>query len=239
MRILAVQLMLIACLTIHQPVPAEDGPTKSANARDASVTSELDEMVSNKECGLHALYLMLRLRNYDISHEAFRAAVQVGENGSSLADLQRAAQKLGVETGVYHCELDELMKHCDQPVVVLIHNYGAGLIDDALARSRVEVGHYITILGRDEKTGLIVGIDGSEGRVRRFAESRFLDMWTGYVLLPRQISWWSKWKWVIAGNLACWTALLLLLGKSMNKTGVKNGERAESSENLPLESAVA
>ena len=171
-----------------------------------------EQLISNKECGLNAMYLMLRMNGLSVSHEDVRCAVKVGSNGSSLAELKHGASRLGFDLGIYKCDLEQL-RTFEKPIIVLIHDGGGRMVVEER-----EPGHYITLTKYDSVRKQIVGIDGSYGNIRKFSEFRFQKKWTGYVLkLKKTESTHLNEKVFVAVSLLFWTVAFWLAGPKTNK----------------------
>jgi hypothetical protein len=179
-----------SCATqvLADPRSSADVGSSDAWIRAAVKEAREIQVESTTRCGIHALYVLLRVLGHPVSYADVGSAVDVSERGTTLEQLRSAAISLGVDAGAYHCTLDDLREWNYSGVLVLIHNLGADNVTQALSDGRVEVGHYITLVGYDSKNDRILGVDGSFATVRRFSRERFLDMWTGYALVPADVA---------------------------------------------------
>src|SRR4051812_43747273 len=48
-----------------------------------------------KECGVNCLYVLMRMRGVEVSHQAVKSEVAMGERGATLAELGRVARLYG------------------------------------------------------------------------------------------------------------------------------------------------
>lgn len=176
-----------------------------------SNAAELASYRARTSCGMHCLYVMLRLGGYDISQSDIERAVPIEDRGSSLRQLQLAATNLGARTGIYRYRFEDLARVKFRGVIALLAPEAGERFPEISLAPEPITGHYITLIGYDPAAKHILGVDGSLGNVRRFSERRFREMWTGYVLVPitGEQDRTDHTRLLLALNIIAWICLLL------------------------------
>lgn len=126
---------------------------------------------SAKACGVNCLYILLRLHGRDPDYAAVERRTPVGEDGTSLLELQRGAESFGLPlTGVRAKPQD--LATCPLPAIAHF--------EEELGTT----GHYVVVT--EFHPGSVCIIDGTTAMRQEMALPEFQRRWTGYLLLPRQ-----------------------------------------------------
>jgi hypothetical protein len=136
---------------------------------------------SGRECGLHSLFVFLRLSGHDVTYDQTRAAVSIGPQGTSLLELQQAASRLGAKTAVSRCSMAELVQ-MPKPVIAHLRPAPSNIPDRA--------GHYVVVLNADE-TG-VEAIDTTYAAPYWYPAPMWEGKWTGHILAPTPPRTWAR-----------------------------------------------
>lgn len=119
-------------------------------------------------CGANALFFMLRLNGRPVNHQELVKHLAPPKQGSSLEELQQAAQQWGLETKVLRTTPDGI-ERLDRPF--LAH----------LSLPPNDAGHYLLVLGASGNSFQV--IDGTNGSLVQLRRGTFYRHWSGYVLV--------------------------------------------------------
>lgn len=161
-------------------------------------------------CGPNALFVLLRLRGFNVSREQVMRLVPITKTGSSLADLSSAASKLGLKHQVRKVSQSELFQ---LPPPFLVHEDIRSTDPDVS-----DSGHFFVIV-RFNDHGQIGIIDGVSGTYQFVEKARFDRSFSGYVLLPdlKFLGLPTQWVWgaiyVLAGAIAVLSGVLAYLNR--------------------------
>lgn len=117
-------------------------------------------------CGPNCLYAYLALHGRPTTLEAISSKVPLGVEGATMADLKRAANSLGVTSRIVKATASGL---ASSPLPAIAHLHSRR-------------GHYVVVLrvGSSEVTTM----DMSSGVITSLPSDRFLEMWSGHLLIP-------------------------------------------------------
>jgi len=123
-------------------------------------------------CGVHALYSLLHLQGVSVEYERVRSMTPVGNDGTSLADLQLSAEKLGLCCRILRGGYNELLSS-NVPVVAHMR-----AIPDA-ANSNA---HYVVIL--NVTPDFVAAWDPMRLSMYSYSKMQFEERWSGHILEP-------------------------------------------------------
>ncbi len=129
-----------------------------------------------KDCGKQCLYVLLRLHGINATEREIERLLPVGEDGTSMYDLQQCAGHFGLETDVVELSPEDLDK---VPLPAIVH----------LGPTKEE-GHYLVLVHVLEPK-FPRFIDGTRGSFS-WARADFARSWSGYALVPKD-RWWLRW----------------------------------------------
>jgi hypothetical protein len=121
------------------------------------------------ECGVNALYVVLRLRDKAISYDDLRASVPTTDAGANMVDLKCAAAEFGLDMTVVESPLRALRPHA--PCIIRL----SGMFDS-------HSGHYV-VLANAWKDDELEIIDATTGTVSITNESTIAGVYSGYALV--------------------------------------------------------
>lgn len=166
------------------------------NSGDTSVVEEMpaDFWRSPKRCGQNCLYAYIKLNGKTASLASIARATKADERGMSLADLKEAANELGVPSRVIRGDSLTL----------------AGIGLPAIAHLNTRQGHYVVLLRIGEES--VSMIDMVSGRVEKVPTARFLERWSGYLVIRDEGSLIRLvgWKAILLGSVSVGMASLSL-----------------------------
>jgi ABC-type bacteriocin/lantibiotic exporter with double-glycine peptidase domain len=119
-------------------------------------------------CGSNSMYMLLKLYGMPIDQKRFEATVPSGTEGLSLAELQDAAESLGMKATIRRCSIAELQQRFREPFI---------------AHLALVTPHYSVIVAISDD--FVTLLDGTTGEVETLRRAWVEERWTGYVLLPQ------------------------------------------------------
>jgi hypothetical protein len=162
------ELVLMAGVAQASDQDGTSGPPKTLiPATIPSPRNWQDETV----CGANCVYAMLRLLGNNVQHTEVLDQVARTEQGSTLADLQRACAHWGVTTEAVSV-LPEEMASLPTPCIVHIGHPGRAS------------GHFMVFCGETPQGCAF--IDGTTGMYHAIDKGLFLRTFTGNALVPRR-----------------------------------------------------
>jgi ABC-type bacteriocin/lantibiotic exporter with double-glycine peptidase domain len=176
-----------------------------AHGREPDHAENLTSIASKGRsvCGLHCLYMVLKLHGLDVKFADVEKVTELRNSGISLYGLKQAASRLGVRARVIRCSLAELQK-ISLPVIAHLKEGPKETIG----------GHYVVIT-RFLDNQRIEYIDGTTGQIQTASFDRLRAYWwTGYVLELEQARDKKVWAWCtkIGVALLAVTASVVLAG---------------------------
>lgn len=186
-----------AYLAPRDPVPVEDPPKLPELPLHLRFEQSWQR---GKNCGPVALFFLLALNGKTVALNDVLAKVPVNDDGSSLADLQAAAQYFGLDTDIVRLTPDGF---ADLPCPSIIHW--------TTVTSEPQLGnHFDVFLGYQPALGCDV-IDTTNGRVAAIAQAVAITRFSGYALIARKPYAWATLllEWSLA---VTWSANLVLAG---------------------------
>ena len=180
--------------TASIPSPREEGDLKSGKLTSAdSLTPEQRDVHLPKGktfpdhlkfgtywqepvlCGPNALFVLAQLVDLDVTREEVTELVPVSASGSTLADLSRAATRIGLPHEIRKVSQSELFR-LNPPFIV----HEEVRSTDQEAR---DTGHFFVVI-RFKDNGQVGIVDGVSGLYQLVEMARFDRSFSGYVLLP-------------------------------------------------------
>lgn len=124
------------------------------------------------ECGLHALYMFLKLSGASVSEASLGGRVTSSGKGASMLELKEAAAHSGIAAEVYECTIDDF-RSLQLPILA------------RLARDNTsDQGHYVVVTRFDEDG--VAFLDGATGRRVLASTADFEKTFSGFVLTSRK-----------------------------------------------------
>jgi hypothetical protein len=131
------------------------------------------------DCGVHALYILLRLRGMDCALDQLRKRLTLTQEGASMLDLKAAAAEWGVPTAVVTLSAEQL-----EPAVPFIARMKT-------PNAKTE-GHYVVVT--QVTNDRVTVLDSTAGGVITSPRPMFEGEFSGYTLIPVEVA--SPWRWV-------------------------------------------
>jgi hypothetical protein len=149
------------------------GPTGHLAAGEPQPTREEPPGVwrTASRDGANCLYLFLALAGRKVDYQDVKAALEGGGRGSSLADLQDAARRLGLDASVYQWWPSQLI-HAPSPVIAYMDN------------DKGEGGYFMLVLQATDRRCYV--INGANATIEEQGADDFRHAWSGFVLAPTQ-----------------------------------------------------
>jgi hypothetical protein len=146
-------------------------------------------------CGPASLYVLLSLKNRDVSFTKLCSNTKLSSNGCTLIELQRVARSEGATLAALRCSLDDALSQ--SPVIA--HLEGPSMS-----------GHYVVLLGGDNASVYIV--DPTHAEVTPLSKRTFLSVYSGTCLVYQDPPVWLKMPFVSGALLGvtCFSAVALL-----------------------------
>ena len=141
----------------------------------ANVSSqEFSQEVCDKlyACGVNSLYLFLNLHEHQTDFETLKSKVAIGENGTSLYDLQNVAATLGFPVETVRCSYSSLCS-LSMPVIAWI-NRNPGEPHESV------IGHFIVLIRANDEG--VVYLDGTSGEQSAMTQTYFVEQWNGMIV---------------------------------------------------------
>lgn len=137
-----------------------------------SARGAADSPSSSPECGLTALYTLLRLEGIRPAYAALTEARPATRTRSlSLADLENMARRQGLRTRAVR--LSSGLDHLDRPAIIHLR--------------RGSIGHFVVLRPVGHTGRLVQVFDGLEEPVTRdLAAIQSSDEWSGFALVPQR-----------------------------------------------------
>ncbi len=129
---------------------------------------------SELSCGVSCSYMLLRIHGREASYPDVMKLVPIGEAGSSLLDMARGCEKLGLRTEAVCLSPTEL-KQVALPMIAHVSQTNGE-------------GHYVVILGMDDKNVQFLDPVAAPGPME-MTRAEFFRRWTGNALVPRKDLW--------------------------------------------------
>lgn len=140
-------------------------------------------------CGLNCLYVLLRMHGVAVTYPDLADETEVGEQGSTMAELSRVAHAHGIDLTPMRATFESID---EWPLPAVVH----------LQRQDLD-RHYVLLLRKQGDQ--FVFLDCTSGALSFWQEAEFRDKWSGYVLLhnppgrwPRLPSW-APYAWLACG----------------------------------------
>jgi ABC-type bacteriocin/lantibiotic exporter with double-glycine peptidase domain len=156
----------------------------SGSVRHGSNASSISEqpLPVDKLCGRHSLFILLRLLGYDIPYSEIERVTPVGPKGSSLLQLRKAAEDLGIRLIVNKCHPKNLAAVRNSCCIVLIRSRAP----EKNAEKVMLEGHYVVTeppvhVNEENKVNIF---DSAFNCRESLADEDFSSIWTGYYLSP-------------------------------------------------------
>ncbi len=145
-------------------------------------------------CGPNSLYAYLLLNGRKCGLSDISSRVNIEPRGASFGDMRRAATELGVPSVVVKLD-DSALAGVPLPAIAHFQNRG---------------GHYRLLLHVAPKT--VTTADLTTGQVEEMPRDAFLELWSGYLLIPDQG---TQARWIIwSGGLSTLALILIYRGLS-------------------------
>ncbi len=126
-------------------------------------------------CGYNSLYLFLQLKGVEVDFETLKSNVTVGENGTSLYDLQKVAAAVGMNAVAVKCSYAALCS-VDLPVIAWINR-------NPKETEETVIGHFVVLtLVNDEG---VEYLDGTSGQTSTMRKEIFARQWNGMILVEK------------------------------------------------------
>ncbi|AGA28038.1 cysteine peptidase family C39 domain-containing protein [Singulisphaera acidiphila] len=170
-------------------------------------------------CGPNALFVLLRLRGFNVARDQVTRLIPITKTGSSLADLSKAASALGLKHQVRKVSQSELFR-LSPPF----------LVHEDIRSTDPEVrdsGHFfVTVRFNDQ--GQVGIIDGVSGNYQFIEKARFDRSFSGYVLVPEMNFFGvpTQWAWGMIYVLAAVVAILSCALAYLNRPVAVQSEAA-------------
>ena len=147
--------------------------------QDRPATMPEDYWRNPLRCGLNCLYGYMSLHGREQEFGTLARRVNLGTKGANLDDLRQVATELGVSSSIVKTNNREL----DQMPL------------PAIAHFDVRGGHYQLLLQVD--SDFVAVADMSSGTIEDLPRDVFLEMWSGYLLVPGSVTLWKDFVWQV------------------------------------------
>ncbi|MCL2004611.1 MAG: cysteine peptidase family C39 domain-containing protein [Planctomycetaceae bacterium] len=127
-------------------------------------------------CGVNSLYLFLNLHGHQTDFETLKSEVTIGDNGTSLYDLQNAAVAVGMPVETVQCSYSTLCS-LNMPVIAWI-NRNPNEANESV------IGHFIVLIKADADG--IVYLDGTSGEQSSMQLASFAQQWNGMLVRKKE-----------------------------------------------------
>lgn len=134
--------------------------------------SEMNDKIwrTQKQCGINALYMALRLRGYKVSYGEIETSLPVKAAGISIIDLRDCAKSFGADASILKVPIDQI-NSVPRPFI---------------AHFQEEQGHFVVVLniGRmgDAGGSFVELLDGTTAFHNLMPINQYRKMATGYIL---------------------------------------------------------
>ena len=186
--------LTLALVVSPSPAKSDDPPVANPRPIDESAINreDLQGSRSSQDCGLLALYLMLRDEGRSINFAALRDQLPPpGERGYSFRELIDAARAIGYPLNAIR--LKEGDGPLDRPAIVLL-------------KQGVHA-HFVVVRPVGLKGTMVQVIDPRRDPVLIDSERMYgSESWTGLALILDRPNWWSR----IAGGIAAILAVAIV-----------------------------
>lgn len=165
-----------------RPPRAEDGRVSLGPSYKPAVPEGLttpehlrfeSEYQAGPRCGPNSLYILLNLCRKAVPYADVLARVPVGERGSNLDDLRKAAASFGLASEVRKLNPEDLR---NTPFPVLVHLYARG--------ERDRNDHFLVLTEFVKDDGTLKGIDSMSGQLTTWSPGFIARNFSGYCLIP-------------------------------------------------------
>ncbi len=173
-------VIVVVCLGIPTP--------RLAMAGDGTISPE-EFWREQKRCGINCLYAYMHINEKKPSLEEIYSLVPIGPDGSNMADLKEAANRLGLPSRVVRSSPEHLERY---PLPTIAHLQGRG-------------GHFVLVLAVDEND--VVISDMTRGRAERIPRGAFEALWSGYLIVPGRGAPMRVWVFMAGGTIAAAVAV--------------------------------
>ncbi len=159
---------------------------------------------TGKKCGPVSLFFLLRLKGFNIPRDRVISAVPLGEQGASLADLQKAAERFGLRTRTVKFD-PENMPALPTPYIV---HYNLSGSDDS------KENHFDVVFKHFDKSRCNF-VDTTNCVIRSGDFEAMVGRVSGYALITESRSgWWMPFLWtafaaILAANIIMLLRILL------------------------------
>lgn len=189
---------------------SEVGPRNGASPLSPDLKFE-PQWRDQGDCGPLCLYLLMRLKGHTVSVQDVKESLHYDPVvGCSLADVARAAEKLGFPVEIRFVNPRELPE-VGRPFIAHVGG--------SLERG---IGHFLVIIDYSRELSQYTAIDTTYQRLRAQTEGSLLAGYSGYVLTPKYGSAGEKSPYVMAIGLtaAGWgTVITMLLVRILRRPG--------------------
>jgi len=154
---------------------------------------------NNPDCGVHALYYLLKLRGKECTQEEVAARLPVDEGtGTSMLGIRDASSGFGCSTVVVHLSASDAVNHV--PFIAKLKGNKKDSNDDS-------DGHYVVVTSITDIKVKMIDSSGS-GYITAKREAFERDF-SGYALIVRK-PWWNA-AWIKISLLSICSAEVLLI----------------------------
>ena len=126
-------------------------------------------------CGYNSLYLFLQLKGHYVDFETLKNSVTVGENGTSLYNLQNAAIAVGVNTNAVQCSYTALSS-INLPAIAWINR-------NPKDTNEPVIGHFVVVVSVNDEG--VEYLDGTSGQKSTMRKENFVRQWNGMILMEK------------------------------------------------------
>ena len=147
----------------------------SSNAVLAGQTAQEYAAAEGVTCGPRVVFTLARQSGWDVTYETIRDRMHLMADGSTIQELKRALDDIGMACSVLRLDPTELYS-CPTPLIAHTNPHFKGSV----------YGHYV-IVNEIGPEG-VQTFDPSRGRHKLWDWRSFSDFWSGYVVIPRPSS---------------------------------------------------
>jgi hypothetical protein len=178
----------------------------------------------NPDCGVHALYYLLRLHRIECTQEEVAARLPLNEGtGASMLDMRDASTGFGCSTVVVHLSVSDAMTHV--PFIARLKGNKTNSNDD------INDGHYVVVTLMSDNN--VMMIDGSGAGFINASREAFERDFSGYAIIVRK-PWWNA-AWITISLLSIFIAevsiiVAYFLIKRIHSQGRNNNAQSNARE---------
>lgn len=146
-------------------------------------------------CGINATYVLLRLKDVDVSYTEILKGLKTDGNGTRLGDMRDYCVSHDVRLAIAKKTPDEITA-IEMPII-------------AHLEPQTGNGHYVVVLSIKDR--IVELVDGTSGAVQVMPYAEFLSQWTGYVMVTTSTSDYKQ----AVGIAAATLGVLLIVSASL------------------------